>query len=85
MANTTLDLPCYINDIVYVLYENLPMPAKRRVTEIHINQSLGVRFDVRNDRTGDVDRYFEWEFGRRVFTDFNAAQDAQKKKRGASA
>lgn len=76
----TLDLPCYIDDIVYVLENSRPLPAKRAVSEIRID-GQGIVFTVRNCRTGERSTHFLWEFGSYIFTDYTQAKEALRKKR----
>lgn len=76
----TLELPCYIGDIVYVLEDSRPLPAKREVSEIHID-GQGIVFTVRNYRTGERSKHFLWEFGSSIFTDYAQAKEALRKKR----
>ena len=60
-------LPCNVGDIVYVKCAGIRHPGTRRVTDIHIRED-GIIVTVRNDRTGETNKYFTWQFGREVFT-----------------
>lgn len=75
----TIHLPCFIDDIVYVVLEDITLPGRRRVTNINISGINDIVFTVRNDRTGETSKYRSEQFGVDIFADRASAEQASRK------